>query len=140
MSILFQRHDERGLNVVRCFTVRHVLVVCSLAIIGFGVTACSLFNTHPIADLSFAGLPYGPAPFVLTFDISGSEDPDGEIVSFALDFGDGSPPIQGTDLAPPIEYTYTTPGNYFASLTVTDNEGASSSVMWAVSVYQPPSV
>jgi PKD repeat protein len=53
------------------------------------------------------------------FDGSESYDPDGEIVSYAWDFGDGE---TGEGVEP--THTYTDLGIYFVSLTVTDDEGA----------------
>ncbi|WP_408647178.1 PKD domain-containing protein [Tessaracoccus coleopterorum] len=54
-----------------------------------------------------------------TFDASGSEDPDGSIVSYAWAFGDGS-----TGTGPNPGHTYAQAGTYQVSLTVTDNRGA----------------
>lgn len=63
----------------------------------------------------------GPAPLSVTFSAAGSTGP---IVSFTLDFGDGSPPYSGTDLTVNISHTYTNPGTYIAVLTVTGPQGA----------------
>jgi len=107
---------------------------------GLLVTAClpNPFTRWPEPVIAIAeGIPYGTAPLTLTFDISASSDPDGTIVSFTLDFGDGSEPLEGTDITEPIEHTYETPGGYFAKLTVKDNGGASASVMLAIGVYEP---
>ena len=65
-----------------------------------------------------------------SFDGSGSSDPDGSIVSYSWDFGDGS--AAGTGIAP--SHAYTATGTYTATLTVTDNSGAQSSVSHAVSI------
>lgn len=53
------------------------------------------------------------------FSASDSYDPDGEIVSYHWDFGDG----QTSDIVNPT-HVYDTPGNYIVTLTVTDDEGA----------------
>lgn len=50
---------------------------------------------------------------------SGSYDPDGTIVSYHWDFGDG----QTSDMMNPT-HVYDTPGSYTVTLTVTDDEGA----------------
>ena len=55
----------------------------------------------------------------LTFDGSGSQDTDGRITSYAWDFGDG----QAAD-GQRVSYSYTSPGSYSVSLTVTDDTGA----------------
>ena len=67
-------------------------------------------------------LALGYAGTALSFDGSGSTDPDGTIASYAWDFGDG-----GTGSGPAPSHTYATAGLYTVSLTVTDNVGASSS-------------
>lgn len=74
-------------------------------------------NQSPVAN---AGGPYtGTAGVALTFDGSGSSDPDGTIVSYSWDFGDGN---TGTGVSP--SHTYGANGNYTVSLTVTDNQSA----------------
>ena len=99
------------------------------------VSACALLNAPPKPAIGIAsGNPYGPAPLAVTFDISGSSDPDGEIVSFTFDFGDGTDPIHGTDLSQAIEHTYTTAGSYRAKLTVVDNNGKTGTIMVAIQI------
>jgi len=56
----------------------------------------------------------------VTFDGSGSKDPDGQIATFAWDFGDGS-----TGSGAKAEHAFTLPGRYIVVLTCTDNRGAS---------------
>ena len=92
-------------------------------------------NIRPVARAS--GSPdSGVVPLTVAFSAAGSEDPDGSILSYDWDFGDGS---NGTGVGPSHEYTL--PGEYLATLTVTDNQGASTSnaVPIVVSpVNQPP--
>lgn len=61
----------------------------------------------------------GAAPLTVGFNGNASSDPDGTIVSYAWNFGDGT---AGTGPAP--SHTYSQPGSYTATLTVTDNNGA----------------
>lgn len=56
----------------------------------------------------------------ISFSSAGSNDPDGSIVSYLWNFGDGS----ATSSAANPTHAYTVAGNYNVSLTVTDNEGA----------------
>lgn len=54
----------------------------------------------------------------IQFSSNGSNDPDGEIISYLWDFGDGNESSQ-MDVA----HTYTATGEYNVTLTVTDNTG-----------------
>jgi PKD repeat protein len=65
----------------------------------------------------------GTVPLLVTFDGSGSTDSDGSIASYAFTFGDGA---SVTSASPIVTHTYTTAGNFSASLVVTDTGGASS--------------
>ena len=58
----------------------------------------------------------------LTFHGSGSSDPDGKIVDYAWNFGDGGH-AEGT--SPTRVHKYGRPGTYLATLVVTDDEGCS---------------
>ncbi len=55
----------------------------------------------------------------VSFNGTGSTDSDGSIISYAWDFGDGS-----SSAGSVVSHTYTSPGTYTVSLTVTDNNGA----------------
>jgi PKD repeat protein len=67
-------------------------------------------------------------------DASGSSDPDGSIVSYAWDFGDGT---QGSGVD--ATHTYAEAGSYTITLTVTDNDGATGVLTHDVSVSVPAS-
>ncbi|MEP5610764.1 MAG: PKD domain-containing protein [Cyclobacteriaceae bacterium] len=77
-------------------------------------------NDPPTAVGSFTPTS-GEAPLLVFFDGSASTDADGTIASYEWNFGDGSSGSGAT-----TSHTYTSAGNYTASLTVTDNAGASS--------------
>lgn len=96
-------------------------------------------NAAPSAAL--AAFPtHGPAPLIVQFDLSSSYDPAdvsrdvasqaivpgplGVIVSYTLDFGDGSQPVVGTDVNTLLSHTYASAGYRTASLTVMDDDGA----------------
>jgi subtilisin family serine protease len=55
-----------------------------------------------------------------TFDGAGSWDPDGTVVAWAWEFGDGA-----TETGSSVSHTYPAPGTYTVQLTVTDDDGAS---------------
>ncbi|MCG7850837.1 MAG: PKD domain-containing protein, partial [ANME-2 cluster archaeon] len=74
-------------------------------------------NQPPVSDPNG---PYTDTEGVsVTFDGSGSSDPDGSIDSYDWDFGDGN---TGTGVNP--VHAYTQDGPYTVTLTVTDNNGA----------------
>lgn len=125
----------------RSRTTRALVATGMVLLVGFLLVSCNFPNPftrwpEPVIDIA-EGSPYGTAPLTITFDISASYDPDGTIVSFTFDFGDGTEPIEGTDITEPIEHTYTTPGSYFAKLTVRDNGWAKGSAWLAIQAYAP---
>ncbi len=63
----------------------------------------------------------GIAPLTVSFDGSSSSDPNGSISSYAWNFGATGATASGAQAS----YTFTTPGAYTVSLTVTDNDGQS---------------
>jgi chitodextrinase len=74
----------------------------------------------------------GTVPLAVSFNAA-AQDPDGYVVSYAWNFGDG----QGSSLAAPT-HTYSAMGSYQATVTVVDNGGAAASSAVAVQV-NPPS-
>jgi len=92
-------------------------------------------NQPPTAAMS-ATPSAGAAPLTVTFNGTGSTDPDGTVTSWAWSFGDG---YFGTGAV--TTHTYTTPGvTCTASLTVTDNDDASSTTTGSIVVnaVRPP--
>ena len=77
-------------------------------------------NQMPVPD---TGGPYtGIVGTALTFDGSASYDPDGTIVAWDWNFGDGS---TGSGMS--VDHAYASPAAYPVTLTVTDDAGASAS-------------
>lgn len=85
-------------------------------------------NQPPVAVAS-ASTKSGKAPLTVSFDGSASSDPDGTIAFYSWDFMDGS---YSTEIKP--SHTFTVPGNYPVTLTVTDNLGMSASTSITITV------
>ncbi len=94
------------------------------------ITSATPINQLPISN---AGGPYsGIKNLSITLDGSLSHDPDGAIVSYSWDFGDGS---SGTGAH--TSHTYLSSGSFNAKLTVVDSAGASASSIAIVTVANP---
>ena len=89
-----------------------------------------LENVLPIADFTFSP----PDPTVnerVTFDASSSYDPDGAIILYQWDFGDGN--ITSTAEST-ITHYYRSTADYAVTLTVTDDSGAISSTSKVITI------
>ncbi len=71
-----------------------------------------------------------------SFDAGSSNDPDGSIANYSWTFGDGGTSSGASSTA---GHTYASANTYSATLTVTDNQGATSSVTHSVTVSVPTS-
>lgn len=89
----------------------------------FGVVVSP--NQAPIAAFSSADPVTAGA--ATRFDASSAVDPDGSIVRYDWNFGDGTVLLDG---GPTPTHVYATPGTYTATLVVTDNEGASTGTIF----------
>jgi PKD repeat protein len=97
----------------------------------FESTYTGTANQPPLAQIS-ATPDTGEAPLIVQFNSSGSSDPDGSVVAYSWDFGDGN----SSNLANP-SYTYNTAGVYQVTLTVVDDRGATGSASLTVTVSDP---
>ena len=84
-------------------------------------TVVPVTGTPPIAVADASAPTTGAAPLAVSFSSTGSYDPDGTIVAYDWDFGDGTT----STVANPVK-SYANPGTYTASLVVVDNTGLSS--------------
>ncbi|QTA90208.1 PKD domain-containing protein [Desulfonema magnum] len=80
-----------------------------------------IVNHPPKAD---AGPDQLVSASAVQFDATGSQDPDGEIISYHWEFGDGS---AAPDAGPSPVHVYGTPGDYTVRLTVSDDSETLSS-------------
>jgi hypothetical protein len=67
----------------------------------------------------------------IDFNASGSYDPDGYIVSYTWDFGDGNITTVAT---PTVSHIYKASGTYNVNLTVTDDDGLTNSMIESFTV------
>ncbi|MFO0724250.1 MAG: PKD domain-containing protein [Myxococcota bacterium] len=88
-------------------------------------------NRWPIADGGPDRTAHSGTP--ISFDGTGSFDPDGTIASYLWDFGDGT-----TGTGAVVSHTYTGGTDRIVTLTVTDNLGATGSDSVSVRVNLPP--
>lgn len=84
-------------------------------------------NAEPSAEFSV-----DVTDLLVAVDASGSSDPDGEIVSYSWDFGDGQSSADAV-----ATHTYQEPGQYEVTLTVVDDDGATNTATQEVSVVRP---
>jgi cellulose 1,4-beta-cellobiosidase len=85
-------------------------------------------NTPP--DASFTADPTsGRAPLTVNFDATGSNDPDGDELTYHWDFGDGE-----TDTGETTSHIYSSSGTYTVELTVTDADQGRDSVSKVIEV------
>ncbi len=90
---------------------------CTSRLFSINVTEQAVVNQEPVAD---ANGPYsGDEGSPVAFDGSGSYDPDGSIVAYSWDFGDGN-----TAAVQNPNHTYGENGSYTVTLTVVDDSGA----------------
>jgi PKD repeat protein len=75
-------------------------------------------NLPPLASLERSY--NGTVDMRVDFDASGSRDPDGTVVQYDWDFGDG---VTVMNAGPLASHTYTAAGNYVVTLTVSDDAG-----------------
>lgn len=88
-------------------------------------------NTPPTAAFS-ADM---ATPLTGSYDAGNSSDPDGSITGYRWDFGDGT-----SDNGVTATHKYATAGTYAVTLTVTDNDGATTTLTKNVDVAPPPNV
>jgi PKD repeat protein len=93
------------------------------------ITAIEPSSNQPPVAVAEADITSGPAPLNVNFFGQNSSDPDGSIVSYSWNFGDGNTSSQTNP-----SHTYNNVGNYTATLNVTDNNGATNSRSLGINV------
>lgn len=91
-------------------------------------TGAAVPNRAPTAAFGFVA-----DGLTVAFDASGSTDTDGSVVSYRWDFGNGRVATGRTR-----SHTFAAAGTYSVTLTVTDDDGATGTVTWPVTVAPVP--
>jgi hypothetical protein len=120
-------------HMIHRSTVRRPLSFCALLAVLL-VGACSQPNALLVALFELTPQS-GETPLVVTFDASASYDPDGAIVRYDWEFGDGA---TGTGLTAAHTYAVDSETQFTVRLTVTDNEGNRASRAQSVTVLPAP--
>ena len=130
-----------SLTSITCTTPAHSVGAVDVSIIGTGIAtqltlpqAYTYINTPPSAALT-ASPTSGPPPLTVSFNIGGSTDLDGSLVSRVITFGDGQSFTFPTDLTVvDTTHIYLANGTFTATLTVTDDLGATGSATQTIIV------
>jgi len=102
---------------------------------GSATKAVTLQDKPPVATFT-PSTTSGPTGTPITFDGTGSYDPDGTVVTWSWTFGDTTSGSGST-----VAHTYAIAGDYTVTLTVTDNGGYSSSSSSQIAITdRPPAV
>lgn len=113
--------DETGARPSHVFDLRGTYAVALRVTDSMGETstdtlAVTVLNRGPTASFNHA--PLEPTVFETVQFLDNSTDPDGNIVAWAWDFGDGATSTQGN-----TTHRYADRGRYTVTLTITDNDG-----------------
>ncbi len=111
--------------------------------VSYGAGSCDVYlikvagssNQPPVASFTHSPESSPEHPTIdeeITFDASASYDPDGTIVNYAWNFGDGNSAGGMT-----ATHAYSLAGQYTVTLTVTDNDGLTGSASSMIEVVGP---
>ncbi|MEK7269692.1 MAG: PKD domain-containing protein, partial [Planctomycetota bacterium] len=98
--------------------------------------AVTVENLGPVATASAAPAS-ALAGVEVRFSAAGSADPDGAIVSWTWDFGDGSM-ADATEASGEAVHAYLSAGAFTATLTVRDSDGEEAAASVQVGISEPP--
>jgi PKD repeat protein len=121
-----------GVSASHTFATRNPYTVTLTVSDDSGATG----SVSRIVELNTAPVAYGYVTcngVTCNFNGSPSSDSDGTIATYLWEFGDGR-----SALGAIVTHTYSTPGIYLATLTVTDNEGATGMQVRGAIATTPP--
>jgi autotransporter translocation and assembly factor TamB len=133
-NVAYATHGDTINTVLKVFTGTHQISVQSLDASGNPIDAASLTvdaepgDLPPTAKITVTAMP-NISPTTVLACTATSSDPDGFVNGLQLQFSDGS-----NFSTPAALETFTTPGTYTATATVTDNFGATSTTSTTFSV------
>jgi PKD repeat protein len=114
-----------GVRLITVTVTRGTLVLATVTALrtsgwvsGVAQAATPSGNHSPIASATGSPLSGGGGSLTVNFSGAGSSDPDGDTLSCAWNFGDGS-----TGSGATVSHAYTAVGTYAATLTVSDGKG-----------------
>lgn len=122
-----------GAEVSHSYAAPGEYLITLRASLASGTEGCTELETKRRIIVNAPPLPAFAAPDSVSvgesvvFDASGSSDPDGAVISYQWDFGDGA-----TETGVAASHVFTQPGEYTATLTVQDDAGVGNSEAQAV--------
>ncbi|MBL7964327.1 MAG: PQQ-dependent sugar dehydrogenase [Flavobacteriales bacterium] len=103
------------------------------------ICSASAVNLPPVAAAT-QNIQYGTTPLTVDFSSTGSTDPEGGPLTYAWNFGDGSPISNSVSPSHTFTAPAGTPTTYTVTLTVTDNVSQTNSTTLIVSLNNTPPV
>ena len=96
---------------------KHVRLLPGVLLFFCTILLCGCYNKRPTAVFTASHVS-GSVPLTVSFDAALSFDPDGQILTYRWDFGDGQ-----SGNGERATHTYESPGAYTVKLTVSDDNG-----------------
>ncbi len=97
-------------------------------------------GNHPPVAIATANVTYGPSPLNVQFSSGASSDPDRDDLTYAWDFGDGSPISTQANPSHVFTAPNANPAQFVVTLTVTDAGGLTSQDSIVISVNNSPPI
>jgi YVTN family beta-propeller protein len=115
-------YNEGDVSVID--TVTNLSTGTTITVGSFPDAVAIVPDQPPVASFSD---PFSRPGVPVAFDAAASSDPDGLIARYDWAFGDGAQALNG---GPTPSHAYGKPGTYKATLTLTDSEGCSTSLVF----------